>query len=150
MTTQIHLSRFKGLWKLNVVQREQCMTSLCSVLGFYSWSPRFIPWPRRLNIQVWDFLDTDSPWDEVPKPCTKHAFLPRQTKFRSLNTTAEIAGAQILQKYGNHLKVLSTIRVTWNKFHTQGTRTLGATVQTTVARTPWRPGFVYTSSKLLA
>jgi hypothetical protein len=42
----------------------------------------------------------------------------------------------------SHLKIVGTRRVIWSKLHTEDQQMFGATVQTSVARVTWCPGFL--------
>jgi hypothetical protein len=53
------------------------------------------------------------------------------------------SGAQILQKSVSHLKILGVRRVTCSMFRTEEPHILGATVQNSVAKAMWFPGFVH-------
>jgi len=42
----------------------------------------------------------------------------------------------------SHLKIVGTRRVIWSKLHTEDQQILGATIQNSVARVTWCPGFL--------
>jgi hypothetical protein len=56
--------------------------------------------------------------------------------------SGQLANAYSSQKCRSLVRILSAIRVTRNKFHTEDLQILGATVQNSVARATWRLGCV--------
>jgi hypothetical protein len=65
-------------------------------------------------------------------------------KYRSILWTVQtlIQGCTNLPKTGDHLKILGSTNVRWNKFHTEQSQILDATAQNLNARETSRPRFV--------
>lgn len=67
----------------------------------------------------------------------------RNHPFTGLEDVIMTGGAQTYQKFMSHLKILSTTRVTWSKFHFKVPPVLSTTVQNLVATATWNPGFLH-------
>ena len=128
------LFRHLEFWKMCLPHATEIPVFLWKVLlpssGTSSLMKKVVSCVSKTSVSIYSAWHSRRQWSPHTPPWEPQSLL-------------SLRGGQICQQSSSHLKTLGSSRMTWNKFYTEDSQILDATVKNSVARAIWRRGFLH-------